>query len=435
MSGKLLLFVLVLAAACLAPRPLSAQEDPANNGAATAQTPTGPISFQTFYDALANQGTWIQTGNYGYVWQPRVDDPAWAPYTDGHWVYTEAGWTWVSNEPWGWATYHYGRWVNLDGVGWCWVPGYIWGPAWVSWRYGDGFCGWAPLPPDSLAGIDYDDEDDYDGFHIGGDCDSYYGIGAGWYSFVPVGCLGEANYRGYYLNRYNNYRLINRTTNVTNINLNRNASAGGGPGATFGAVTLAGPSLVQVNAVSQTPISRVNLAFSDRVGPGALTGNTLALFAPRVGPATPEARPATVANTLARVNVNRGTDISQPLLVNSRLAATAPTPQQVEQARFAQANAPADAKVATIHMPVRSVSPQSFTVPPNASFNGIARSPVSGGTEYRTVTPGYSAPQTSSPSGNYRAPVGGGSYHAPAGGGNYHSGGYGGGGNGTVPGR
>ena len=44
---------------------------------------------------------------------------------------------------------------NLAGTGWVWVPGYTWAPAWVSWRYGDGYAGWAPLPPDSFAGIDY----------------------------------------------------------------------------------------------------------------------------------------------------------------------------------------------------------------------------------------------------------------------------------------
>ena len=137
-------------------------------------------SFQTFYDQLGQQGNWVQTDDYGYVFQPNVSDPDWAPYTDGHWVYTDMGWTWVSDEPWGWATYHYGRWANIDGFGWVWVPGYRWAPAWVSWRYGDGYMGWAPLPPDSLVGVDYDADDD-SGFHIGGDCDSYYDIGPGWY--------------------------------------------------------------------------------------------------------------------------------------------------------------------------------------------------------------------------------------------------------------
>ena len=73
-------------------------------------------SFQTFYDQLGDQGTWVQTDDYGYVFQPNVSDPDWAPYTDGHWVYTDVGWTWVSDEPWGWATYHYGRWANIDGM-------------------------------------------------------------------------------------------------------------------------------------------------------------------------------------------------------------------------------------------------------------------------------------------------------------------------------
>ena len=142
-----------------------------------------------------------------------VNDPNWASlHREGHWVYSDAGWTWVSDEPWGWATYHYGRWVNLDGTGWCWVPGYTWAPAWVSWRYGDGYCGWAPLPPDSFVGIDYGSPgvDISVGFHIGGDCDSYYGIGAGCYHFVPVAYLGYRSYRGHYANPHNNYAIINR---------------------------------------------------------------------------------------------------------------------------------------------------------------------------------------------------------------------------------
>src|SRR5271170_1394963 len=113
------------------------------------------VSFQSFYDQLGNQGTWVQTDDYGYVFQPNVTDPQWAPYTDGHWVYTDVGWTWVSDEPWGWATYHYGRWANIDGTGWVWVPGYRWAPAWVSWRYGGGYCGWAPLPPETFMGAEY----------------------------------------------------------------------------------------------------------------------------------------------------------------------------------------------------------------------------------------------------------------------------------------
>jgi hypothetical protein len=313
---------------------------------------TGPVSFQTFYDSLASQGSWIQTDAYGYVWQPSVNDPDWAPYTNGHWIYTEDGWTWVSDEPWGWATYHYGRWVNLEGTGWCWVPGYTWGPAWVSWRYGDGYCGWAPLPPDSLVGVDYADgeNDSGDGFHIGGDCDSYYGIGAGWYNFLPIVYLGDDDYRGYYAHRYDNYRLINHTTNVTNLNVNRSEEEGN-----FGGVTLGGPSFLQANAQSQTPIQRANLAFTDRVGGGAVNGRSLELFAPRVDVGTLQsARPSALSRSISHVSVNRGTDISRPLLVTSRLSAGNPTPEQIQQAHSAQASAPAFAKVATMNSAIHS---------------------------------------------------------------------------------
>src|SRR5207302_1110752 len=81
------------------------------------------------------------------VWQPRYVGRHWQPYWDGRWVWTTAGWTWVTEEPWGWATYHYGRWAFVDEAGWVWLPGRVWGPAWVAWRWGGGYAGWCPLGP------------------------------------------------------------------------------------------------------------------------------------------------------------------------------------------------------------------------------------------------------------------------------------------------
>jgi hypothetical protein len=66
-------------------------------------------------------------------------------------VLTEFGWTWVSDWSWGWAPFHYGRWVIVSGFGWCWVPGTMWGPAWVTWRSGGGWVGWAALPPRGVS--------------------------------------------------------------------------------------------------------------------------------------------------------------------------------------------------------------------------------------------------------------------------------------------
>jgi len=66
-------------------------------------------------------------------------------------VWTDCGWYWYSDEPWAWACYHYGYWVYEANYGWVWVPDVVWGPAWVSWRVGGGYIGWAPLPPPGVS--------------------------------------------------------------------------------------------------------------------------------------------------------------------------------------------------------------------------------------------------------------------------------------------
>ena len=53
----------------------------------------------------------------------------------------------AAGEPWSWACYHYGSWVSEPTYGWVWVPGVEWSPAWVSWRIGGDYIGWAPCGP------------------------------------------------------------------------------------------------------------------------------------------------------------------------------------------------------------------------------------------------------------------------------------------------
>ncbi len=110
----------------------------------------GPKAFAQFEQALAPYGTWISDPRFGRVWVPSaavVGDP-FTPYaTNGRWVLTEYGWTWDSKWEWGWAPFHFGRWAMLDGHQWCWVPGTLWAPAWVTWRVGRHHVGWAPMPP------------------------------------------------------------------------------------------------------------------------------------------------------------------------------------------------------------------------------------------------------------------------------------------------
>jgi hypothetical protein len=110
----------------------------------------GPRAFAQFEAALAPYGAWIDDAGFGRVWVPSVDivGRSFSPYgTKGTWVLTEYGWTWASGWDWGWAPFHYGRWTILENGVWAWVPGTLWGPAWVAWRSGRDYVGWAPLPP------------------------------------------------------------------------------------------------------------------------------------------------------------------------------------------------------------------------------------------------------------------------------------------------
>jgi hypothetical protein len=106
-----------------------------------------------FYEPLTPLGEWVVVGSYGRCWRPARVEAGWQPYYNGNWQRTDAGWYWVSDEPWAWATYHYGRWNFTDQYGWYWVPQTQWAPAWVSWHEGGGYIGWAPLYPSDVRVI------------------------------------------------------------------------------------------------------------------------------------------------------------------------------------------------------------------------------------------------------------------------------------------
>lgn len=142
-----------------APAP-AAPPAPAGTAPVVVAAPPQAVSYTTFHDSLAPYGTWVLVEPYGWCWQPAVVavTPTWQPYCDGgQWLWTDYGWYWQSTYSWGWAPFHYGRWHRSARMGWVWAPGCDWGPAWVSWRYSDAFCGWAPLPPECRwsAGIGF----------------------------------------------------------------------------------------------------------------------------------------------------------------------------------------------------------------------------------------------------------------------------------------
>lgn len=113
------------------------------------------------YEDLDSYGTWSAEATYGNVWFPRSVSIGWAPYREGHWAWIDPwGWTWVDDEPWGFAPFHYGRWSYFS-RGWGWVPGprsvrAVYAPALVAFVGGPGFSlsvssgpaiGWFPLAP------------------------------------------------------------------------------------------------------------------------------------------------------------------------------------------------------------------------------------------------------------------------------------------------
>jgi len=106
--------------------------------------------LRPFYDALEEYGDWVLVEPAGWVFRPRVNTVAWRPYQEGHWEPSYSfGWVWVSDDPFGWITDHYGFWFYDDFQGWLWQPYGAWAPSWVAWVQVGNYVGWAPLPPAS----------------------------------------------------------------------------------------------------------------------------------------------------------------------------------------------------------------------------------------------------------------------------------------------
>lgn len=205
------------------------------------------VTVNYFYDSLAPYGTWIDIDGYGRCWRPTVvaTYAGWRPYCHGgRWVWTDAGWYWYSDYSWGWAPFHYGRWFSHPRWGWCWMPGSVWGPAWVSWRYSDDYCGWAPLPPAAYYSPSF-------GFsYYGSSCGSSFSFGLGWNSFTFI------SYRHFHSRRYDRDcvphhhagNVYNNTTVVNNIIRGNNNT-----------IINQGVAPTRITAVSGTPIRQATI--------------------------------------------------------------------------------------------------------------------------------------------------------------------------------
>ena len=231
---------------------------------APQKTSAQAISFQVFYSSLSPYGEWVRAADYGMCWRPIGMPIGWRPYTYGHWVWTEYGWTWVSNYPWGWAAFHYGRWVFNPELGWIWIPGYVWAPAWVEWRWGGGYMGWAPMPP---------------GFHfrvdvvVRGD-EGDFGVAVGHWNFIRVNEIASSNYA--FAEREAVPRIIGSTRNVTEF---RFTSRG---------VYNVGLPKEQVEQVTRRRIETVNVVRTTEATRERVVGRQFRIYSP--APLKPQVR-------------------------------------------------------------------------------------------------------------------------------------------------
>ncbi len=172
-----------------------------------------------FEEALAPYGKWEEVPSLGACWKPKVD-ARWAPYTEGRWGFSEAGWTWLSDEDFGSIVFHYGRWFRTAADGWRWVPGVDWAGAWVAWRYGTEHLGWAPLPPSANWQPQVG---------IAAWADREYSIGPNLYRFCLIGDLTSPTLKEQLLPVSENQDRVRRTVNTTNIAPFRGGIFCGGP--------------------------------------------------------------------------------------------------------------------------------------------------------------------------------------------------------------
>jgi len=277
--------------------------------APSARAQTEEVTFQQFYDELDPYGQWIDDPQYGYVWRPDVGND-FRPYaTNGYWTMTDYGNMWVSNYDWGWAPFHYGRWTLNDRYGWLWIPGTEWGPAWVSWRQGGGYYGWAPLGPSININVSFGR--------------NYYAPDP-WWCFVPQRYFLSRNFYTYCPPSRRNVTIIHNTTIIQNTYVRNNVRYITGP---------------RVNDIQRVTRQRVNVYQVDRVnrpGVARITNNTVNVYQPRVSRGTTNAgnRPAPanvvrngerVANAPDRSSaINRGENSSRPQRVDRSATASRP---------------------------------------------------------------------------------------------------------------
>jgi hypothetical protein len=299
------------------------------------------------YDDLDDYGDWYAATDYGPMWFPRALPIGWQPYTTGHWAYVGPwGWTWVDEAPWGYAPFHYGRWVMWQGR-WGWVPGPpavrpIWAPAFVAFVGGG---------PGFSFGVSFG----------GGGVAAWFPLGVAepfvpWYPCTPayvrtvnvtnvnitvIHNVTIVNNYNVFINRVSTVRTVNeiQVNNITYVNRTRVVAVNANVMATGGRVQAA---VVHLNPQQQQ----------------ALVSAPIAVARPPVAPP---------AHVTVGIHVNVAVAAARPVLMtpHGRVAAT----PAANTAHFTPASLPKPA-------PATAIRPATHTAVPNVK---PATAPVTAG--------------------------------------------------------
>jgi hypothetical protein len=294
------------------------------------------------YEDLDDNGDWRDDSNYGHVWFPNRVEAGWAPYREGHWDWVSPwGWTWVDDSAWGYAPFHYGRWVTVGGR-WGWVAGPVdvqpvYAPALVVFIGGGGGfggnVGWFPLGPREVYVPSYSVSREY--------------VNRVNISNTTVNTTTITNV-------YNTTVVNKTTTNITNVTyVNRNVA---------GAVT----AVPQRAFVSAQPVARAAVAVNPREVASAPVSaraavapsreSVLGLHANSAGRVT--APPAAVAS---RQVIAKATPPPPPVAFAKQQQALAAHPGQPLARQEVQSLRPAD--TAAAHPMVKQAPPGKPTTP------------------------------------------------------------------------